>query len=139
MSTARSRVMPGWATCLVAGTLLVLAGSILLAQSKREFSVSARRYAYTVDGRDEAQIRVALDDIVRVTFSAEDIPHSFTIDEYRISRRAEPGKPVTFEFHANQVGEFTNLLQSGHRRAMPSRAPRHAGGHRTLVTRRPVR
>ena len=28
------------------------------------------------------------------------------VDEYRIGRRAEPGKAVTFEFHASQAGEF---------------------------------
>jgi heme/copper-type cytochrome/quinol oxidase subunit 2 len=51
-------------------------------------------------------IKVRRDDLVKVTFTAEDIPHSFTIDEYRISRRAEPGKPISFEFHAKQVGKF---------------------------------
>lgn len=86
--------------------ILVLFGAILTAQARRDVTVSARKYAYRVDDQDAAVIRARQDDIVRVTFSAEDIPHSFTIDEYRISRRAEPGKPSTFEFHANQVGEF---------------------------------
>jgi nitrous oxide reductase len=106
MRIGQSRLMPVRATRLVAVALLVLAGAVLVAQSRRDFTVSAIRYSYSVDGRDQAQLRVTQGDIVRVTFSAEDIPHSFTIDEYRISRRAEPGKPVTFEFHANQAGEF---------------------------------
>ena len=85
---------------------LVLAGAFAYAQSKREVSVSARKYTYNVDDTGQAVIRVVRDQIVRVTFTAEDIPHSFSIDEYRINRRAEPGKPVTFEFHANRAGEF---------------------------------
>jgi nitrous oxide reductase len=94
------------ATQAVALGLVVLTAAIVAAQSKRDVAVSARRYAYRVGDGDEAVIRVKQDDIVRVTFSAEDIPHSFTIDEYRISRRAEPGKSVPFEFHASQTGEF---------------------------------
>jgi heme/copper-type cytochrome/quinol oxidase subunit 2 len=48
---------------------------------------------------------------VRITFSTEDIPHSFTIIEqgeayYRIMRRAEPGKAVSFEFLAGKEGRF---------------------------------
>ena len=57
----------------------------------------------------QGEIRVHVDDLVRITFSAEDIPHSFTIDDdhYRISRRAEPGKPPTrFEFRADKAGTF---------------------------------
>jgi len=46
------------------------------------------------------------DDVVRITFTAEDIPHSFTIDAYRIAKRASPGRPVVFEFQADQPGSF---------------------------------
>ena len=85
------------------------AGGALLAQSQREFSVSARKYAFSVAGNGAAEIRVTQDDNVVVTFSAEDIAHSFTIDDdhYRISRRAEPGKPANFRFRADKAGEFT--------------------------------
>lgn len=38
--------------------------------------------------------------------TAEDVPHSFTIDEYRIAKRASPGHPVTFEFRADRPGRF---------------------------------
>jgi heme/copper-type cytochrome/quinol oxidase subunit 2 len=81
----------------------VAAGVVLVAQAKRDFSVTGVRYSYRVSGGD---LRVRQDDLVRITFSAEDIPHSFTIDEYRISKRAEPGKPVTFEFRADRAGSF---------------------------------
>jgi heme/copper-type cytochrome/quinol oxidase subunit 2 len=83
-------------------------GSRLAAQTRRDFNVSARRYAYRVAGNDAAEIRVMQNDLVRVTFSTEDIPHSFTIEEapYRIMKRAEPGKPVEFSFRADQPGRF---------------------------------
>ena len=93
-----------WA--VVAGVLAVALLGVVAAQSKRDVSVSARKYAYNVDGTGQSTIRVPRDTIVRVSFTAEDIPHSFTIDEYRISRRAEAGKAVSFEFHANRTGEF---------------------------------
>lgn len=87
-----------------AAALAVIA--VAAVQVKREFSVSARKYEFRVGDQTEAVIKVRQDDLVKITFTAEDIPHSFTIDEYRISRRAEPGKPITFEFHAKQVGTF---------------------------------
>ena len=43
---------------------------------------------------------------MRVNFSTDDIPHSFTIDKYRIAKRVEPGKPIVFEFRADQPGRF---------------------------------
>ena len=43
---------------------------------------------------------------MRVTFSTSDIPHSFTIDKYRIAKRVEPGRPIVFEFRADQPGRF---------------------------------
>jgi len=82
-------------------------GSVLCAaQVKREFTVSARRYTYVIGKGTVQEIRVTQDDIVRVTFLAEDIPHSFTIDEYRINKRAVPGRAVPFEFRADKVGTF---------------------------------
>ena len=76
------------------------------AQSRREFAVTARRYAYSVAGSDTPEIRVMQNDLVQITFSSEDIPHSFTVEEYRIMRRSEPGKPVTFSFRADRPGRF---------------------------------
>ncbi len=71
------------------------------APARREFTVVGRRYAYSPD-----RIEVNQDDLVKVTLVAEDIPHSFTIDAYRIAKRAAPDHPVTFEFRANQAGTF---------------------------------
>jgi nitrous-oxide reductase len=84
------------------------AGDAPRAQGRREFTVTARKFAFQVSGSDKPEIRVALGDAVRITFAAEDIPHSFTTVEasphYRIDRRAEPGKPITFDFRADQAG-----------------------------------
>jgi heme/copper-type cytochrome/quinol oxidase subunit 2 len=67
----------------------------------RQFSVSARKYAF-----QPTVVEVQQDDLVKITFDAVDIPHSFTVDEYRISKRAAPGQPVTFEFRADRPGRF---------------------------------
>jgi heme/copper-type cytochrome/quinol oxidase subunit 2 len=68
---------------------------------QRSFTVSARRYAFS-----PAAIEVKQDDLVRITFTTEDIQHSFTVDKYRIAKRVEPGKSVVFEFRADQPGRF---------------------------------
>ncbi|MFB3852996.1 MAG: cupredoxin domain-containing protein [Vicinamibacterales bacterium] len=67
----------------------------------REVTLHARKYAFDPD-----RIEVQKNDLVKVTFYADDIPHSFTMDAYRISKRAAPGAPVVFEFHADQAGKF---------------------------------
>ena len=75
------------------------AAAVLAAQSKREFTVHAKRFAFS-----PARLDVAQDDMVKVTFTADDIAHSFTIDAYRIAKRADAGQTVTFEFRADQPG-----------------------------------
>ena len=107
------RIVPRAARRAIAAVLaMALAaltgGTAAGAQSRRDFTVTADHFAFRVSGPDAAEIRVVLGDLVRVTFDARDIPHSFTTVEstphYRIDRRAEPGKPVTFEFRADQAG-----------------------------------
>jgi len=95
---------------LAFGLLLAVASSALLVAqdpNKREISVTAKQYTYVVDGAGP-EIRVKQNDLVTIKLTAQDIPHSFTIsdDHYRIDRRAEPGKTVTFPFRADKVGEF---------------------------------
>ena len=86
-------------------SVLSLAAFGLLVQAQeggeRRFTVSAHKYAFS-----PARLEVRQDDLVRVTFSTDDIPHSFTIDKYRIAKRVEPGKPIMFEFRADQPGRF---------------------------------
>ena len=70
-------------------------------QGRREVTVVAKKFAFS-----PSRIEVAANDVVRITLVSEDIPHSFTIDEYRIAKRAAPGNPVTFEFRADRAGTF---------------------------------
>src|SRR3954462_2979009 len=67
----------------------------------REFTINGSNYAFS-----PASIQVNRNDLVKITFTAQDIPHSFTIDEYRIVKRASAGQTVTFEFRADQAGSF---------------------------------
>jgi heme/copper-type cytochrome/quinol oxidase subunit 2 len=85
--------------------LLALAVAALSAQDQsptaRPFAVTARRYRF-----DPPRIEVYQDDLVRIELKTSDIPHSLTVDAYRISKKVEPGKPVTFEFRADRAGTF---------------------------------
>lgn len=86
--------------------LLLLVPAMLSAdagrvQGRREFTVDAKKYKF-----EPARLEVEEGDLVRITLIAGDIPHSFTIDSYRIAKRGEPGKPVTFEFLADHAGTF---------------------------------
>jgi heme/copper-type cytochrome/quinol oxidase subunit 2 len=67
----------------------------------RTWQVAAKRYRF-----EPARIEVFQDDLVKVELRTEDIAHSFTIDSYRIAKRVGPGRPVTFEFRADQPGTF---------------------------------
>jgi len=75
----------------------------------REFNVSGNGFAFS-----PSSLVVNKNDLVKITFTAQDIPHSFTIDDYRIVKRAGAGQTVTFEFRADRTGPFTfycNLSQ----------------------------
>jgi heme/copper-type cytochrome/quinol oxidase subunit 2 len=69
--------------------------------SRRHVTVTGRE-----TGFDPARIEVRLNEVVQVTFEAEDAAHAFAIDAYRIARRATPGHPTTFELRADQPGTF---------------------------------
>jgi len=89
---------------LVLGLVALAASAPVSAQSvgsARTFAISGTQYAFR-----PAEITVDRNDLVKITFSAEDIAHSFTIDAYRISKRASAGQSVTFELRADQPGAF---------------------------------
>jgi plastocyanin len=74
----------------------------------REFAIRADQFAFA-----PTRIEVQKDDIVKITFTAVDMPHSFTMDgPYRIAKRAGAGQTVTFEFRASGSERFyCNLSQ----------------------------
>lgn len=106
---AKRSLSLGAALLVFAFTLTTTGLAVSASQSRRTVNVSSQKYAYTVDGADRPEIRVTQGDIVRITFSTRDIPHSFTVNEYRIMRRAEPGKPVTIEFLADTVSPLAGF------------------------------
>ena len=76
----------------------------------REFTVSGNAFAFS-----PSSLSVNKNDLVKITFTAQDMAHSFTIDDYRIVKRAGAGQTVTFEFRADRSGSFTfycNLSQN---------------------------
>jgi len=94
------RVFASMAVLLLAG---LCSGDTGLAQEqhRHDLVLTAKRYSYS-----QPRIEVAVNDVLKITLVAEDIPHSFTLDEYRIAKRAAPGRPVTFEFRADRAGTF---------------------------------
>jgi heme/copper-type cytochrome/quinol oxidase subunit 2 len=93
------------ATCVAAAAV---AAAAAVDQARREFEVVAKRYTYEVSGVAGPEIRVKQDDLVRIAVRVAegDIPHSFTVPDYRIDRRAEPGKPAMVMFRADKPGTF---------------------------------
>jgi heme/copper-type cytochrome/quinol oxidase subunit 2 len=86
------------------------------APIQRDVAVTAKKYAF-----DPGRIEVNQNDLVRVTLHSGDIPHSFTIDGYRIAKRVAAGQTVSFEFRADQAGSFPiycNLRQEDGCRTM---------------------
>ena len=67
----------------------------------REFSITGRDHTFS-----PSRLEVQREDLVKITFTAADMPHSFTSDRYRISKRAGSGQTVTFEFRADEAGTF---------------------------------
>jgi heme/copper-type cytochrome/quinol oxidase subunit 2 len=95
----------------VAGVALVAAvwTRVSARQNVKEFAVEANQYAFS-----PSRIEVQKDDLVKITFSARDMAHSITIDEYRISKRAAAGQSVVLEFRADRTGTVTfycNMMQ----------------------------
>ena len=65
----------------------------------REFTISGNDHQYS-----PSRIEVNRDDLVKITFTAVDMPHSFNNERYRIAKRAGAGQSVTFEFRADEAG-----------------------------------
>jgi cytochrome c oxidase subunit 2 len=95
------------------GLILIGVGGVVLAGSfvrlraqdqtpnRREFTIVAKNFQYS-----PARIEVRQDDLVKLTVRSDDIAHSFTLDEYRISKRVPAGGSTTFDFQADRPGTF---------------------------------
>jgi heme/copper-type cytochrome/quinol oxidase subunit 2 len=83
----------------------------------REFTITGDQFAFK-----PVRIEVQKDDLVKITFTASDMAHSFVVDNpYRIAKRAGSGQTVVFEFRADQAGSFPfycNLTQDERCRQM---------------------
>lgn len=116
MHQLRTRIVV-LSACLATAVLAGLPAPALRAQgTAREFTIDGDQFAFS-----PARLEVRKDDLVKITFSAHDIPHSFTIDDFRIAKRAAAGQTVTFEFRADQVGThrfYCNLTQDARCRRM---------------------
>ena len=88
-------------TTLAASVLFLVSTAAQEQGTTREFSVNGNQHAFS-----PSTISVNRNDLVKITFTASDMPHSFTIDEYRIVKRAGAGQTVTFEFRADRTGPF---------------------------------
>jgi heme/copper-type cytochrome/quinol oxidase subunit 2 len=67
----------------------------------KPFAVVMAHYAF-----DPPRLEVNQDDLVKIELRAGDIAHSMTIDAYRIAKRVDAGRSVTFEFRADRAGTF---------------------------------
>ena len=92
---------------LVAGTMSLFSPLVLHPSAqeevprKREITLTVRNYQFS-----PSRIEVAQGDLVKLTIESADIAHSFTIDEYRVSRRVPAGGTTTLEFRADRAGTF---------------------------------
>ena len=96
-------VLLGAGACLLAGSVSTpLGASQEQAPNRREFSISARDYAFS-----PSRIEVTQNDLVKLTVESADVAYGFAIDQYKISRRVPPGGKTVIEFRADQEGTFS--------------------------------
>lgn len=104
------------ASAVALGSVAYSAVARAQGPQSREVAVQGDHFAFA-----PAQIEVQKDDLVKITFTAVDMPHSFTLDGYRIAKRAAAGQSVVFEFRADRPGEhefYCNLAQDERCRQM---------------------
>jgi heme/copper-type cytochrome/quinol oxidase subunit 2 len=98
------------ATMTRAGRLAALVALSIVATCATAAAQEGTRREVTVKvtdaGFEPARIEVRQNELVQVTFVSETEPHAFSLDAYRVAKRAIPGKPSTFEFRADRVGAF---------------------------------
>ena len=68
----------------------------------KEFEITAKQFAF-----EPETIEINKGDKVRLIVTSVDVPHGFSILEYGINERLNPGEPAAIEFTADKEGEFT--------------------------------
>ena len=71
------------------------------APTRREFTLTARDYSFSPN-----RVEVKQDDLIKLTVQSEDVAYSFTIDDYRVSKRVPAGGSTVIEFRADRAGTF---------------------------------
>jgi heme/copper-type cytochrome/quinol oxidase subunit 2 len=71
------------------------------AQNRRDITIVAKDHTFIPN-----RIDVTQDDLVKITLRSDDVPISFAIDAYRITKRVAGKTSITFEFRADQPGIF---------------------------------
>ncbi len=88
--------------------------ALVVASQVKEFTVTAKNWDFT-----PATITVNKGDRVRLKITSADVPHSFTLPDFKIDQKLEPGIVATVEFTADRAGEFgfrcMVFCGSGHR------------------------
>ncbi len=83
-------------------------------ESVKEFSMTAKQWAF-----NPSEIRVKAGDTVRLKVKSIDVTHGFSLPDFNVDERLEPGKEISVEFIANKKGTFTFfcsvLCGEGHR------------------------
>ena len=83
------------------------------AADVKEFRITAKQFSF-----EPSTIEVNKGDKVRLVITSMDVPHGFSIAEYKINERLDVGKSATIEFTADKEGTFTDFCSvfcgSGH-------------------------
>jgi heme/copper-type cytochrome/quinol oxidase subunit 2 len=111
-----SLILIGTGACLLAGPAVARLLGQEQAPNRREFTIKASDYRFSPD-----RIEVTQDDLVKLTVRSGDVAYSFTIDEYRLSRRVPAGGSTTIEFRADRTGSFpfySNMTNDGRHASM---------------------
>lgn len=104
----------GFAAVLALGMIATAVGSS--PPTGREQGERSRHVAVsaTMCGYDPTHVEANRGDLITVLFHANDVAHSFVIDDYRIAKRAQAGQTVTLEFLAERAGQFSYYCNIEH-------------------------
>lgn len=74
----------------------------ILSGSGKNINITAKQFSF-----EPAEIRVKKGDKVVLIVKSVDVKHGFSLPEFGIDEKLEPGKETRIEFTADKVGSFT--------------------------------